>query len=116
LAGGEFDKPIKDLLLEIKFERKIERAGRPFNEDDIDDEVIDIEDWDYRNLRKGGSLPSSGLGPSSSTSIVRRSSINTAETSQRTSCHLCSSRRLLRNTALRYWHLDLGNNQIRFPQ
>ncbi len=49
LAGGEFDKPIKDLLLEIKFERKIERAGRPVNEDDIDEKDIDIEDRDYRN-------------------------------------------------------------------
>ncbi len=44
LARGEFDKPIKDLLLEIKFERKIERAGRPVNEDEIDEEDIDIED------------------------------------------------------------------------
>jgi hypothetical protein len=45
LTGGEFDKPIKDLLLEIKFKRtsKIERAGRPPNEDDIDEEDIDID-------------------------------------------------------------------------
>jgi hypothetical protein len=41
LAGGEFDKPIKDLLLEIKFERKIERAGRTVNEDEVDEEDID---------------------------------------------------------------------------
>ena len=53
LAGGEFDKPIKDLLLEIKFERKIERAGRPVNEDEVDEEDIDIEDWDYRNFKEG---------------------------------------------------------------
>ena len=53
LAGGEFDKPIKDLLLEIKFERKIERAGRPVQEDDLDEEDIDIEDWDYRNFKEG---------------------------------------------------------------
>ncbi len=44
---------ITTLLLEIKFERKIERAGRPVSEDDIDEEDIDIEDWDYRNFKEG---------------------------------------------------------------
>jgi hypothetical protein len=40
-------------LLEIKFEHKIERAGKPVNKDDPDEEDIDIGDWDYRNFKKG---------------------------------------------------------------
>ncbi len=40
-------------MLEIKFEHKIERAGKPVNKDDPDEEDIDIGDWDYRNFKEG---------------------------------------------------------------
>ena len=54
-AGGELDKLIKDLLLEINFEHKIERAGKPVNKDDPDEEDIDI--GAIAISRRGGSLP-----------------------------------------------------------
>ncbi len=51
LRGSEYDKPIKDLLLEIKFDRKLKRAA--LNEEIVDEEDIDLEDWDYRNFKDG---------------------------------------------------------------
>ncbi len=51
LRGSEFDKPIKELLLEIKFDRKLQRDAR--NEEGADEEDVDPEDWDYRNFKDG---------------------------------------------------------------
>jgi hypothetical protein len=51
LRGSEFDKPIKELLLEIKFDRKLQRAAR--NEEGADEEDIDLEDCDYLNFKEG---------------------------------------------------------------
>ena len=51
LRGSEYDKPIKDLLMEIKFDRKLKRAA--LNEGGVDEEDIDLEDWDYRNFKDG---------------------------------------------------------------
>ncbi len=42
---------IKDLLMEIKFDRKLKRAA--LNGDGVDEEDIDLEDWDYRNFKDG---------------------------------------------------------------
>jgi hypothetical protein len=51
LRGSEFDTPIKELLLDIKFDRKLQRATG--NEEGADEEDVDREDWDYRNFKDG---------------------------------------------------------------
>jgi hypothetical protein len=51
VRGSEYDKPIKDSLLEAKFDRKLKRAA--LNEDGADEEDIDLEDRDYRNFKDG---------------------------------------------------------------
>ena len=51
MRESEYDKSIKDLLMEIKFDRKLKRAA--LNEGGVDEEDIDLEDWDYRNFKDG---------------------------------------------------------------
>jgi hypothetical protein len=50
LRHTEYDPAIKELLNEIKFDRKLARAvgdGR------VDDDEANVEDWEYRNYKDG---------------------------------------------------------------
>ena len=50
LGHTEYDPAIKELLNEIKFDRKLARAvgdGR------VDDDEANVEDWEYRNYKDG---------------------------------------------------------------
>ena len=51
LRHSEFDQAIKELLNEIKFDRKLARAVR--GDGGGDDEDANIEDWEYRNYKDG---------------------------------------------------------------
>ena len=50
LRHSEFDQSIKELLNEIKFDRKLQRA---IAGDGAEDEDANIEDWEYRNYKDG---------------------------------------------------------------
>ena len=50
LRHSEFDQSIKELLNEIKFDRKLKRA---IDGEGADDEDANIEDWEYRNYKDG---------------------------------------------------------------
>jgi hypothetical protein len=50
LRHSEFDQSIKELLNEIKFDLKLQRA---IAGDGGDDEDVNIEDWEYRNYKDG---------------------------------------------------------------
>jgi hypothetical protein len=51
LRHSEFDQAVKELLNEIKFDRKLARAVR--GDGGGDDEDANIEDWEYRNYKDG---------------------------------------------------------------
>ena len=50
LRHTEYDNAIKELLNEIKFDRKLERAVAG---DNVDEEDANEEDWEYRNYKDG---------------------------------------------------------------
>jgi hypothetical protein len=50
LRHSEFDQAIKELLNEIKFDRKLERA---IASDGADGDKANVEDWEYRNYMDG---------------------------------------------------------------
>ncbi len=49
LRHSEYDQTIKELLNDIKFDRKLARAMAGGNADDLDD--ANMEDWEYRNYK-----------------------------------------------------------------
>jgi hypothetical protein len=50
LRHTEYDQAIKELLNEIKFDRKLARA---VGEGGVDDDEANVEDWEYRNYKDG---------------------------------------------------------------
>jgi len=50
LRHTEYDQAIKELLNEIKFDRKLARA---VDDGRIDDDEANVEDWEYRNYKDG---------------------------------------------------------------